>query len=217
MACHSENLRTSSRLRSIWTVTISSGATDRFRQCYVFARRSSTRLPQLGSRIGCSVLGSAPFSARSSLACARKMKPFMATTHTVHCVVAKLVPCFLELSSNVNCARLERLTYDLEKYRPENIFQLLNDNSTPVFHCERTRGCCGDNGIAQRNGISTHILGPQTNNNFVLYLWRLTRAFKTGLTKTLSDKLHQHRHGNINQRCHNSTGRIYTESFLRVA
>ena len=33
------------RLRSIWPLTISSGATDRFRQYYVFARRDSARLP----------------------------------------------------------------------------------------------------------------------------------------------------------------------------
>ena len=34
--------------------------------------------------------------------------------------------------------------------------------------------------------------------------------------KTLSGRLHQCRHSNRNQRCHNSTVRIKTESFLRV-
>ena len=34
---------------------------------------------------------------------------------------------FSRTSSNVNCARFEHLTYDLEEYRLKNIFQLLND------------------------------------------------------------------------------------------
>ena len=37
------------------------------------------------------------------------------------------------------------------------------------------------------------------------------------MPKTLSDELHPHRHSNKNQRCHNSTVRINTECFLRVA
>ena len=50
----------------------------------------------------------------------------LATAHTLHCVVAKLVPCHPH-SSNVNCVRFERLTYDQEEYRLKNILQLLND------------------------------------------------------------------------------------------
>ena len=34
---------------------------------------------------------------------------------------------FFRISNNVNCARFERLTYDLEEYRLKNIFHLLND------------------------------------------------------------------------------------------
>ena len=55
-----EQLRTSSRLRSTWTVTIRRHR--RIPSIHVFARRNSARLPQLGSRIGCSVVGLAPFS-----------------------------------------------------------------------------------------------------------------------------------------------------------
>ena len=55
----------------------------RFRQDQLFARRNSARLPQLGSRICCSVLGSAPFSARLSLACARKSRTQHCRTHSL--------------------------------------------------------------------------------------------------------------------------------------
>ena len=58
---------------------------------------------------------------------------------------------FSRISSHANCARFERLTYDLQEYRLKNMFQLLNDTVRHlVFTDERTRGCCGDNGNAER-------------------------------------------------------------------
>ena len=137
MASQSGNLRTSSRLRSIWTVTSRSGATDGFRQYHVVASRNSAKLPQLGLRIGCSVLGSAPslldrvLFARGKVGLNTVVRTLcnpswpQRTLSTVSSPM--LVPCFSRISSHVNCARFERLTYDLQEYRLKNMFQLLND------------------------------------------------------------------------------------------
>ena len=49
--------------------------------------------------------------------------------HSAHCQLCRRNICamFSRMSSNVNCLRFERLTYDLEEYRLKNIFQLLSD------------------------------------------------------------------------------------------
>ena len=127
MARQSGNPRTYSRLRSIWTVTISSGATDRFRQYSVVARRNSAKLPQLGSRIGCSI--ESCLRAEKEVSTLSYALSVTLHGHSAHCPLCRRKACAMvsRISSNVYFARFERLTYDLEEYRLENIFQLLND------------------------------------------------------------------------------------------
>ena len=141
MACHSGNLRTSSRLRSIWD---SHHQLRRHGRIPSIPRRRSSQLRQvtatwlahwlLGPWVGalfCSCC------ARSSLACARKcgsatLSYALSVTlhgHSAHCPLCRRKACamFSRISSNVNFVRFERLTYDLEEYRLENVFQLLKD------------------------------------------------------------------------------------------
>ena len=191
------------------------------------------QVPQSGSRV---VVCSVQVFLRvceSELQCRRTL---------AHCPVCHRRASATSLESRccvVKCARFERLTNVLKQCVSAGEHHDSDNASVPVCSMTQLKHLAS-NTREQEDVVastcwwfpspkkcrterdSSHNIGPQTGTSFILYLWRLARTFKTGLSmcpdfcRKHSGKQHPCRHRNKNQGCHNSTVRINTESIFRV-
>ena len=150
----------------------------------------------------------------------------MATAHTAHCVVTEVVPC---LSMLVSCARFERVTNVLKQYVSAG--QHCDRDSAPAPVCPMTQldiwpstrenkrmlwrnpraGGFLHHGHARRNEIhrTTSDPKPATGSSCTCGDWHERSRLSCPCVQTSAEKK--------KKGCHNSTVRINTESFFRVA